>query len=64
MSLIIHICQDIDHAETIAATADAFSAGATSTILSEPDIIIYDYSEDPNNPRQINENKICVVFQN
>ncbi len=62
MSLRIHICQDTAHADLIIAAE--VNPGINPPKLTEPDIIIYDYSDDPNVPTQINTNKVCVIFDN
>ena len=64
MSLRIHICEDENAADRIIATEkiQLGNPGLQSRQLSEPDIVIFDYSKDPNHPLQVNENKVCVVF--
>lgn len=65
MSLRIHICRDVDEADRLIETerlalGDPF---LRATMLIEPDIVVYDYSKNPNDPVLVNENKVCVVFQ-
>ena len=62
MSLRIHICPDTAHADRIIAAE--VNPGINPRKLTEPDIIVYDYSDDPNVSMQININKVCVIFDN
>ena len=64
MSLRIHICKDENAANLIIETEKRLleDPGLQGRQLREPEIVIFDYSNDPNHPRQINANKVCVVF--
>lgn len=65
MSLRIHICQDNDDANRLIKTEKRVlgKTDVTARILAEPEIVIFDYSSDSNNPILINENKVCVIFE-
>jgi hypothetical protein len=64
MSLRIHICRDEDHADKVIETERLVLNDPTlaAQILTEPDILVFDYSQDPNHPALANENRVCVLF--
>ena len=64
MSLRIHICEDENAAERIIETEKIRlnNPGLQSRQLRRPNIVIFDYSNDPNNPIVVNKNKVCVLF--
>jgi hypothetical protein len=64
MTLRIHICRDTADAKGIIQTEKLVlnDPNLDAKILTEPDIVIFDYSKNRNNPSQVNENKVCVVF--
>lgn len=66
MSLRIHICRDTIDADRIIDAKKILlkNPNLNATKLTEPEIIIYDYSDDPNNPTQLNQNKVCVIINN
>jgi hypothetical protein len=64
MSLRIHICNDENAANQIIETEKLRLENPLlqSQQLSEPEIVIFDYSQDPHHPLQVNSSKVCVLF--
>jgi hypothetical protein len=65
MSLRVHICKNEANADALIdfLKSDADFAGANVRKLEVPEIMVRDHSKNPADPKLINFNKVCVVYE-
>ena len=65
MSLRVHICKSEANADALIdfLKSDPDFSGANIRKLENPDIMIRDHSKNLADPKHINFNKVCVVYE-